>query len=266
MSGSGLASQGLTDIALGLFLISGTPMLIFRDSFVPLAGDMRRATAAVIVTVGLFAAAVQLPGDPQRPHSLAQMLALIGVLVTWSICILEPIVRFWLAARGRPAVEAARLRALSLGYAGVLAVVLIVTFGAGLGDVATLTTDLLMLAVVPALYVSLAPPSWLRRLWRQPEEELFRGALHDLLLYSPDTVTLAQRALLWAQRLVGGEAAFVIDSDRSILAARGIAFEQAKAVATRNDLLSVVAQGPNPWRRETEWSSRWTFNADVVRS
>lgn len=66
---------------------------------------------------------------------------------------------------------------------------------------------------------------------REPQEDTFRNALHDLLLYSPDRPTLAQRALSWATRLVGGVGAVIIDADGSILAAREMTLEQAEAVA-----------------------------------
>ena len=81
-------------------------------------------------------------------------------------------------------------------------------------------------------------------------QDQFRSALHDLLLYSPDRQTLAHRALVWAQRLVGGEGAFLIDPDRSIVAAEGIAVEAAEQIAGRNDFLSAVGQGHEPWRTE----------------
>ncbi len=63
------------------------------------------------------------------------------------------------------------------------------------------------------------------------EEDAFRNALHDLLLYSPDRATLAQRALGWATRLVGGASAVIIDADGAILAARDMTVEQAEAIA-----------------------------------
>ena len=62
-------------------------------------------------------------------------------------------------------------------------------------------------------------------------QDPFRGALHDLLLYSPDRPTLAQRALGWATRLVGGASALIIDADGSILAARDMTREQAEAIS-----------------------------------
>jgi signal transduction histidine kinase len=66
---------------------------------------------------------------------------------------------------------------------------------------------------------------------RQPEEDAFRNALHDLLLYSPDRATLAQRAIEWATRLVGGANAVIIDFDGSILATRDMSLEEAETAA-----------------------------------
>jgi signal transduction histidine kinase len=79
-------------------------------------------------------------------------------------------------------------------------------------------------------------------------EDQFRSALHDLLLYSPDRETLAQRALAWAQRLTGGESGFVIDSDGSILASHGVDTDEAQRIAALKDFLSAAGQRREPWR------------------
>ena len=250
LGGGGAEPQALTDVALVLFLFSGYALLMFRDSFLPFERRTRWAITAALALIATLGIAVQLPSDPQRSHSALQSVALAAVLVAWALCILEPTVRFWLAARERRAVEAARLRALSAGYAGILVVVIIGTLGAGLGAAWTMLTDLIALAVVPVLYVSFAPPAWLRRVWRQPEEDQFRSALHDLLVHSPDRQTLAHRAVVWAQRLVGGESAFVIDSDRSILATEGVATDRAAEIAQRHDFLSASGREDEPWRKE----------------
>ena len=246
----GAGGRALTDLAVGLFLLSGFALVMFRDSFVPFEPRTRRLIGGGIMVVGALALVAQIPANPQTSHSWLQSIVLAAVLLTWALCILEPIVRFWMASDGRPAVEAARLRALSLGCGGILTVVMIGTYGAGLGQAGTLVTDIIILAVVPVLYCSFAPPAWLRRFWRQPEEDQFRNALHDLLLYSPDRQTLAHRALGWAQRLIGGESAFVIDSDRSILASRGVDPDEAGRIATRNDFPSAVGQRHEPWRQD----------------
>jgi signal transduction histidine kinase len=248
LGGSGSSAQLVTDIAILLFLASGYGLLMFRDSFVPFSRETSRAMAVAIVVVGLLAIVVQLPASPGSPHSPIQSLVLAAIVATWAFCVLEPIATFWLAARGRPAVERARLRALGIGYAGLLLVVVIGTVGGSLNTALLLLVNLVALAIVPSLYVAFFPPGWVRRLWRQPEEDHLRDGLHDLLLYSPDRMTMAERALVSAERLVGGDAAFVLDSDGSVLASRGISSEDAKVISDRGHFLNSVSKGIAPWR------------------
>ena len=219
----------LTDITLVIFLLSGYALLRFRDSIVPLGRWTLIGSELAIVVVAVLGIAAQLSADTSRPLTLLQEVALLALLATWGLCIGEPIVRLWLASLGLPAVERARLRSLSLGYTGILAVVLVSTLGGGISrnNIAVLFTDLVALAIVPVLYVSFSPPTWLRRIWRQPEEDNLRLAIHDLLLYSSDRAILALRALEWAMRLVGGRAGFIRDSDGAVLAARGITVDEA---------------------------------------
>ena len=235
---SGVVGQGATDAGVILFLLSGYGLLMFRDSFVPMNIRLRNGVLAFMVLVGATAIAVRLPGNPEAAHSLIQTVALVAIIGVWAYCIFDPIVTFWLAASGRPAVEMARLRAISLGYAGVLAVFVVGTVAGALSEPATLVIDVVTLAIVPTLYVAFFPPVWLRRIWRQPEEEQFRNALHDLLLYSPDRVTLADKALGWAGRLVGGESAFIVDVDGAVLASQGMTTDDARKLASRGKFLA----------------------------
>ena len=250
LGGGGPTAQPLTDIGVVLFLVSGYGLLTFRDSFVPFRRRTTLLLTASIVAVGLLAIVLQLPADPESRHTPAQTLVLVAIVGLWSFCVLEPIVTFWLAARGRPAVEKARLRAISAGYAGLLAVVIIGTLAGSIINWLTVAVDVLALAIVPVLYVAFFPPAWLRRIWRQPEEDEFRHALHDLLLYSRNRSTLAERALGWAERLVGGEAAFMLDSDGSLLATRGIQPADAATLSARSSFLKLDGREDRntPWR------------------
>jgi signal transduction histidine kinase len=235
LSDSGPYGRLLIDLAILLFLLSGWALLMFRDSFIPLGTSTRRFVAVVIVLVAAFAIFVQLPTDAQAPHGALQTVALAAILIVWGMCVVEPIITLWLASRGRPAVEGARMRSLSLGYAGLVAVIMFGTLGGELvtNDAAQLVLNLVALAIVPMLFISFYPPAWLRRLWSQPEEEELRQGLHSLLTHSPDRATQAARALEWATRLVGGAGAVIIDSNSSILAYRGMSEEKAKEVAAR---------------------------------
>jgi signal transduction histidine kinase len=225
----GVRGQALTDVTLVIFILSGYFLLLFRDSLIPLGTTPRRVITAgigVVAVVGLLAG---LPSDPSVAHTSFQVVVEIVVVLTWIVCVAEPVFRLGLASINRPAVEGARLRALSLGYTGLIAVVVVAAFSGSLvqNPNVAFVIDVVVLMVVPLLYASFSPPVWLRRLWSQPEEDEFRHALHDLLLYSPDRETLAHRALEWASRLVGGASAFITDSDGSILASRGMTDAEA---------------------------------------
>jgi signal transduction histidine kinase len=239
-------SQIFTDIAIVLFLLSGYGLVMFRDSFLPLGRTVHRIITTAIVIAGLLGIVSRLPADPTAQHSPLQSLALTAILAVWTFCIVEPIARFAWAARGRPAVERGRLWALSLGYAGLLIVVMIGASGGVLQPGLSLFVDLLALVIVPLLYVAFFPPGLLRRFWRQPEEDELRHGLHDLLLYSPDRETLAKRALGWAERLVGGDAAFIIDADGTVLATRGIGTPQAEEIGRTRGFLKSVQKGQFP--------------------
>ena len=229
---AGAFNQLLTDVTLLIFLLSGYALLMFRDALIPLGAAKRWVTVG-IGAVALLALAFQFPSDPQQRLGPLQALAAGALVITWGLCILEPIFRMWVTSMRSRKVESARLRALSLGYAALIAEIGVATLAGSAARTPNfvLVTDLVTLAIVPLLYVSFSPPSWLRRIWREPEEDAFRNALHDLLLYSPDRPTLAQRALGWATRLVGGASAVIVDADGSILAAREMTREQAEAVA-----------------------------------
>lgn len=239
-------AQIFTDIAVVLFLLSGYGLVMFRDSFLPLGRILYRIITAAIVVAGLLGIISQLPADPSATHTPLQSLAVTAILTVWTFCIVEPIARFAWAARGRPAVERGRLWALSLGYAGLLIVVMIGASGGVLQPGLSLFVDLLALAIVPLLYIAFFPPGLLRRFWRQPEEDELRHALHDLLLYSPDRETLAKRALGWAERLVGGDAAFIIDSNGSVLATRSISPSEAGEIGRKRGFLKSVREGQLP--------------------
>jgi hypothetical protein len=75
--------------------------------------------------IGVLDIVDRLPANPEAPHNQLQTLSLVATIAIWAFCILEPIVTFWTAAHDRPAVEKARLRAISIGYAGLFAVVIL---------------------------------------------------------------------------------------------------------------------------------------------
>lgn len=233
----GLKGELVVDGSILLFIVSGYALLMFRDSLIPLGIRVRAAVTAAVAILAILAMIADLSSNPAVPRSPFQLAVTALIVIGWVLCVAEPIFRLGISSIGRPSVEASRLRSLSLGYAGLVAVVVAGTVAqpAFQSPGAAAASDVVVLLIVPLLYASFAPPLWLRQLWSRPEEDQLRNALHELLLYSPDRATLAARALPWAARLVGAPAAFMEDADGSILAAHGITAASAKAIAAKPD-------------------------------
>jgi len=223
------------DLTLLLFMLSGYALLLFRDTFIPLSRRLRLGALVLVVATTLFALLVQIPSKPGQHINAAQSAATIALVLVWSACVLEPIVRFWAASRGRPAVQRARLRALAAGYGAIVLILLVAGFAgsAATGPVVQWLFEIVAIVALPLLYAGFAAPQWLRRLWRQREEEQFREAVHDLVLFSPNRETLAKRAAEWGLRLVGAEGIAILDANGEILAIHGIDPDQTRELAAR---------------------------------
>jgi signal transduction histidine kinase len=235
---TGYHLSAIGDLALVLFMVSGYALLLFRDSFIPLSRRLRIGALVLSAAATAFALAVTLPSDPhQRPTAL-QSLATIVLVLVWSACVIEPIIRFWIASSRRPAVQRARLRAIAAGYGAIVVILLVAGFGGAstTSPVVQWLFEAVAIVALPLLYASFAAPKWLRRLWRLREEDEYRDAIHDLVLFSPDRPTLAKRASEWGLRLVGAEGIAIVDANGEVLALRGLAKEAAMRLAGQLDL------------------------------
>jgi len=230
----------LSQIDLIFFVGSSYALLRFRASLIPLPRIWHiAAVAAMVLALAVYFLASLLGAVAGGSTRLMTGAALL-ILLVWAATVIEPCVRFWLVARGLPAVQAWRLRSLSLGFAGIVAILLFALLALGAGAARAnqgvqLIVQLVVLAVVPLLYVSFSPPSWLRREWRAAEEEGLRAFMEELLL-SEDRDALANRALEWAMRLVGGAAAAQLDTAGTLRSSRGFVPDQL------NDLKEGIGQ------------------------
>jgi signal transduction histidine kinase len=212
----------LSVVSIVGFLASGYFVLLFRDTFVPLSQSMRRAALGLLLVASVFGVALVTVLAGAKPP-LSTIVVLVIVLA-WAIFVGEPIARFWLASRTLPVVQRARMRALSVGFAGLIAILVFdVAGGAAVqSPAAIVATQLIALAMVPIIYISFAPPAILRRIWRMSEEDRLRAAIQDLLIFSPNPQALAESAISWAMRLMGAQGAFIVDFDHKVMAAVGV--------------------------------------------
>ena len=235
---SGVVRVALADLSLVFFMVSGYALLLFRASFIPLSRQIRIGAAAACVIALGFYFAVGYPASGSAVHpSAVQSVALLFLILVWSACVLEPVVRFWLASRRRPAVQRARLRALGGGYAAIVLILLIAGLGGSAVSSATAMWLFEVVAIIslPLLLVGFSPPRWVRRLWRETEVDRLRDAIHDLVLFSPDRPTLARRSVAWAMRLVGAESGAIVDADGQVLAVEGMSADTARELAAKVD-------------------------------
>ena len=211
-------------ISLAGFMGTAYALVLYRSSLIPLPRRWHvAAIASLVAASALIAIALARPGN----KAFVTVATLAFVLV-WCVCVGEPIVRFWLVARHLPPVQAWRLRSLSLGFGGIVAILL---FAVGLGSlgrqpIVQVAIEIVVLAIIPLLYASFAPPAWLRRQWRSQEEESLRAFMEELLV-SNDRDALSARALELATRLVGGDSAVLFDGAGKPTLSRGL---QAAAV------------------------------------
>jgi signal transduction histidine kinase/CheY-like chemotaxis protein len=209
-------SMILNDLSLVAFVASAYALLRYRASFIPVSPVWHGivAVAMVVGTIAYYSSQLLATTGLAR----AQIMTVTGIVLIsiWAVVVSESIVRFWLVARDLPAVQAWRLRSLSLGFAAIVLILVFVIAAMFLGSqpVAQVVTQLVALAIIPLLYVSFAPPAWLRREWRSVEEEGLRSFMEELLL-SEDRDALSRRALEWSMRLTGGAAAISFDGKRS---------------------------------------------------
>ena len=209
----------LAQIDLLAFAGCGYALLRYRHAIIPLPSRWHAAAVSSLVAASVLVLAAQAASAPK---SWLLAISIIWVAI-WCVLVAEPTVRFWLVSNQVPAVQAWRLRSLSLGFGGLVALlVLAISVGLVVQQPAVqVVIELVALAIVPVLYASFAPPAWLRRQWRAEEEDELRVFMEQLLR-TDDRDALAQRALELAMRLVGGASGALFDSSGKATTSRGI--------------------------------------------
>jgi signal transduction histidine kinase len=226
-------SEWISVLTIVGFQLSAYGLLAFRGCFVPLRRAWRLiAIAALVVTAVALLVVIALLGSLGATPSPALTALGDAFLLTWIACVGEPLVRFWLVSRGRPRVQRLRLRFLSAGYALIVTILALALAPGATGNVGLQIGEQLMAMVsVPLLYLSVAPPRWIRNLWRRggphpvgraPHEAVYREAFMEILAGTSDRATVARRSLEALAALMGCDQAVLLDADGGILASVGL--------------------------------------------
>jgi len=235
----GITVPAATAVSVIGFTGSGLALVELRHALVPLRCAAHCRVVAGVVVVTAAALVVHLPQGSGAHYSPLQIGVVLALILLWAGCVSEPAITFWRAGRNRPRVQRARLRALSAGYLGLVAGLLVAMAAGSMGAASGRTIsaalvipiDLVFLAMVPVLYAGFAPPRWLRRLWRAHEEDAYRRGVQALLVFSADEATLSARALEWATRLVGADAGVLRTPSGRLVTTPGMSDADAEELA-----------------------------------
>src|SRR2546425_1073367 len=241
-----------TYVTVIIFLVSGLALLLFRHAVIPLKPRTIRAVVSIVIATGVLEIGVLAVFGNSAPRPI-QLIAVAAFIVVWSGCVGEPSVRLWFAARRRTVVQRARMRALSLGYIGIVAILLAAVLTSAVAALPGVRVGfaLATFAIIPLLYAGFVPPAWLRRTWRQSEEARFQQATRDIVLFASDQHTLGTRSLDWAIRLTGADAGMFLSGPQTILATKSLAADDAatlQAAAAGAGSRTVIPLGGSPPR------------------
>ena len=190
-------------------------------------------------TAALFVWSLALPDVPDQgePRSASFTVFVIALLVQWTALSLFVALRLWRAGQGHPTVVRHRMRLLAVG-AVALSIVLILAGVAASDPSPTfeLVQGLLTLASMFLFFFGFAPPKALRKVWREPEEELLRRSVDELLVAAePEDVT--RIVLPQMAAIVGARGVALLDADDRVLGVYGVdPHEASESEGERFDL------------------------------
>jgi signal transduction histidine kinase len=168
------------------------PYLLYRftTTFERPPGGLERFLA--LMTAVLLVWTFALPdfpdeGEPQSPGFTAYLIAF---LLHWTTLSIVAAVRLWRAGRDQPSVAKRRMRLLAAAATIITAAILLAGLSPGEESPLSLAIGLLVTASGLAFLLGLAPPPFLRLLWRRPETERVQTAIAGLMgAKTPDDVT-----------------------------------------------------------------------------
>jgi PAS domain S-box-containing protein len=205
----------LSDLVIVAFMGSAYFLLLFRDQLIPLSRKWLFIAFFVLFSAGILIAGLQWSSRFLGPYKVV-----IGFyfILSWSVVTGEPAIRFWLTSRKVPAVQKARLKALSLGY---LSIILVLLFSGFIPSATNLLVRIVIqvfsLAIIPFLYISFAPPRWLKYIWRAKEEGYLTEAMKGFLSSSSDLKELLEAVLTGGIRWLGADSGLILNNQGEVL-------------------------------------------------
>jgi signal transduction histidine kinase len=244
-SDAAIVAQRLLIAVLVLF-----PYLLYRFTTAFERPTRRLERFVGLMTVAVLIWTFALPRFPEEGESwpIWFVLYLVAFLAHWTVLSTVVAVRLWRAGRGQPSVARRRMQLLSIAAAALTLALLLSAFGSDGAPAFELAVALLVTLSALAFLLGLAPPGFVRAVWRLPEQDRLQDAITRLMGATSEE-EVADHVLPPVSRLVGARAAGLVDEDGRWIgvyrASDAMLVEVARAAdeRTREDVLRIPMPG-----------------------
>jgi signal transduction histidine kinase len=181
------------------------------------------------MTVALVAWTFLLPSIPGdgEPRPGWFITYLIAFLVHWTVLAIIVAARLWRAGRGQPGVARRRMEMFAVGATALTVALLLAAVGSEEGSQLDLGVGLLATGSALTFLLGLAPPPFLRTIWRRPEQRRVQDAIADLMrATTPEQI--ADRVLAPMAGIVGARAVALRAADGHLVGSYGTSEEMLR--------------------------------------
>ena len=188
-----------------------------------------------LMTIAVVAWTFLLPeipaeGEPRPGWFVAYLIAF---LAHWTVLAIVVAARLWRAGRGQPGVARRRMQMFALGATAITVALLLAATGREEGTALDLAVALLATASALTFLLGLAPPAFLRAIWRRPEQRRVQDAIADLMS-ATTAEQIADRVLPPMAGIVGARAVALRATDGHLVGTHGTS-EEMLAEADASD-------------------------------
>jgi signal transduction histidine kinase len=176
------------------------------------------AMTAIVLLWTFFLPELPDEGEPRPAWFTAYVIAFT---VHWTVLTIVVTYRLWVAGRREPSVARRRMRLLSFAAAAITIALIIAVSAPSDEDAVALVTGLITTVAALTFLVGLAPPPFLRLIWRRPEQERVQLAIQDLMSATTGKEVVA-RVLPGMAQIVGARALELRSGDGDILGTYGM--------------------------------------------
>jgi signal transduction histidine kinase len=222
------------------------PYLLYRFTAAFRPPPRRLERFLGLMTLVILVWTFLVPDFPEEgaPRPASFIAYLVAFVVHWTVLTVVVSVRLYRAGLGQPSVARKRMHMFAFAACAITLALILAVPGGGEGYQLAVAVATTLSAL--AFLVGLAPPAFLRFLWRRPEQRPLQEAIADLMR-ATTAEDVASRVLEPMGRIVGARAMALWDSEGRLVGAVGDPGNQDE------DALDLEIEG----NRLRVWQSRY---------